>query len=209
MWEAFLFFNNKNNFILNQEGSGSFMLNSEGLKREIREKNIYVDNVEDKIGENFIYVTLGDTLKVYDTPVLDVKEPSATKQIKIPEEGLVLEPNKLYLGRTNEYTKTYGYVPLLSGLPELASIGMEIHITAGFGDNGFEGTWTLEIICANPTRVYPNIPIGKIYYYPLVGDSSIEYRGKYFGQVEPTESRIAAEYKLALTRKEGDKDVNK
>ena len=105
-----------------------------------------------------------------------------------------MEPNKLYLGSTNEYTKTDGYVPVLSGLLELATLGMEIHITAGFGDNGFEGTWTLEIICSNPTIVYPNMEIGRVYYYPLIGDDKIKYRGKYFGQIDPTESRLAKEY---------------
>lgn len=170
------------------------MLNKKGLKEAILKDEIYVENGINNIGENYIDVTLGDMLKVYDTPLLDIQNPNPTKTIMIPDTGLILEPNKLYLGRTNEYTKTYGYVPLLSGLPKLASLGVEIHITAGFGDNGFEGTWTLEIICANPTKVYPNIPIGRIYYYPLIGDPSIEYRGKYFGQVEATESRLSKEY---------------
>ena len=79
-------------------------------------------------------------------------------------------------------------------------MGVEIHVTAGFGDNGFEGTWTLEIVCANPTIVYPNMPIGKVYYYSLVGDPKIEYRGKYFGQVVPTESRINREYGKKLVK---------
>ncbi len=169
------------------------MLNKEGLKKEMN-KNIYVDNGENNIGENFVYVTLGSTLKEYDTPMLNIKSENPSKTIIIPEEGLVLEPNKLYLGRTNEWTETYGYVPLLSGLTELATLGVEIHITAGFGDNGFKGTWTLEIICANPTKVYPKMPIGRIYYYPLIGNPEIQYNGKYLGQVEPTESRISEEY---------------
>ena len=38
------------------------------------------------------------------------------------------------------------------------------------------------------------MPIGRVYYYPLIGDADIEYRGKYFGQVEPTASRLSQEY---------------
>ncbi len=181
------------------------MLNKKAIAKEIN-KGIHVDNGEKNIRENYILVTLGDSLKVYNTPVLDVKSQNDFQTIEIPEDGLLLEPNKLYLGRTNEYTKTYGFVPLLSGLNSLATLGIEIHITAGFGDNGFEGTWTLEIIAANPTIVYPNMPIGRIYYYPLIGDSSIEYRGKYFRQIEPTESRLSTEYKVKKSK--GDKDVN-
>lgn len=175
------------------------MLNKNAIEKQLN-TNIYVDDGKEKIGENYIFVTLGDTLKVYDTPLLDIKSQNESRTITIPEEGLLLEPNKLYLGRTNEYTKTYGFVPLLSGLTELATLGVEIHITAGFGDNGFEGTWTLEIICANPTILYPNMPIGRLYYYPLIGDPSIEYKGKYLGQIDPTESRIEREYVKKLTK---------
>ena len=168
------------------------MLDDKIIKEEIDKGNIFLDRIE--IGKNYAFVTLGDTLKVYDTPCLNVKESSPVKVIKIPKDGYILQPNILYLGRTQEYTKTYNFVPMLGGLDELATLGMEIHITAGFGDNGFEGTWTLEIICALPTKVYPNMPIGRLYYYPLIGDSSIEYKGKYLGQVDPVESRLSQEY---------------
>lgn len=183
------------------------MLSKDGIAKELKRGSIFVDNSLENLDNGFINVTLGSALLVYDTPSLDVTVSSPTREIIIPKEGLVLKPNELYLGRTNEFTKTYGFVPLLSGTEELAAIGMEIHVTAGFGDNGFEGTWTLEIVCTNPTRVYPNMPIGKIQYYPLIGDSAIEYRGKYFRQVEPTASRLSEEY-VGRSRIRG-KDVNK
>ncbi len=169
------------------------MLNKNGIKEGLSQ-GIYVDSSQDKIGENYITVTLSNMLKTYETPLLETTSPNPSQTILIPETGFILEPNKLYLGSTNEYTKTDGYVPVLSGLLELATLGMEIHITAGFGDNGFEGTWTLEIICSNPTVIYPNMEIGRVYYYPLIGDDKIKYRGKYFGQIDPTESRLDKEY---------------
>ena len=184
------------------------MLGKEGIKKELN-RGIYVDDAKNKLGENYILVTLGDSLKVYDESIsiLDVKKENKTQTLHIPEEGLMIEANRLYLGRTNEYTKTKGYVPLLAGLDELAALGIEIHITAGFGDNGFEGTWTLEISSTCPTILYPNMPIGKIYYHPLIGDPSIEYKGKYFGQVDETASRINTEYTKKLVR--GKNNVNK
>ena len=177
------------------------MLDKKGLKQELN-KRIYVDNAEDKLGENFIYVTLGNTLKVYNDQMttLDLKKENKTKTLTIPESGIVIEPNRLYLGRTNEYTKTEGYVPLLAGLDSLALLGIEIHITAGFGDNRFEGTWTLEITSTQPVILYPNMLIGKIYYHPLIGDPSIKYQGKYLGQIEETASRIDREYTKKLTK---------
>lgn len=170
------------------------MLNSKGIATELSRGSISVENGEDNIENECIKVTLGNILKVYSEDVLDVSAPTPTEEIVIPENGYVLEPNKLYLGRTNEYTMTYGFVPLLCSTEELAACGVEIHITAGFGDNGFEGTWTLEIVATNPTILYPDMEIGRIYYYPLIGDSNIEYRGKYFRQVEATASRLSQEY---------------
>lgn len=54
-----------------------------------------------------------------------------------PEEGLLLEPDRLYLGRTNEYTYTEGFVPMLEGRSSVGRLGLFIHVTAGFGDVGF------------------------------------------------------------------------
>ena len=184
------------------------MLSKTAISKEIN-KAIFVSDGINNIGQNYIFVTLGKTLKVYREEELDICKTNETETIVIPEDGLVLEPNTLYLGRTNEYTKTYGFVPMLSGLLDLALLGVEIHVTAGFGDNGFEGTWTLEIVCANPTRVYPNMPIGRIYYYPLIGNPAIEYHGKYFGQIEPTESRIQREQTdIKKLVKRSNEDVN-
>lgn len=170
------------------------MLDKKSIKKELERGSIYVEGGMEQLELNSILVTLGDTVKVYDAPYLDLKNATSTREFVIPEEGFILKPNELYIGRTQEFTKTYGFVPLLSGLEELAAIGMEVHVTAGFGDNGFEGTWTLEIVCSNPTRVYKGMPVGRLYYYPLIGDADIEYRGKYYRQIDPTASKLNEEY---------------
>jgi dCTP deaminase len=42
-------------------------------------------------------------------------------------------------------------------------------VTAGFGDVGFCGYWTLEIFAVQPVRIYPFIPICQIFYHQLAG----------------------------------------
>lgn len=177
------------------------MLNDSGIKEELKRGNIYVDNGENNVGKNYIDVTLNNSLKIYKNDILECDQKNETEEIIIGEEGYDLQPGKLYLGRINEYTKTYNFVPLLSGLPELATGGMEIHVTAGFGDNGFEGTWTLEIWCTNVTHIYPGMKIGRLYYVPLIGDNKIKYKGKYLGQVDTTASRLNTEYDNERTLK--------
>jgi dCTP deaminase len=98
----------------------------------------------------------------------------------IPEEGFVLLPGQLYLGSTVEYTETHGYVPMLEGRSSLGRLGVCVHVTAGFGDVGFKGFWTLEIYCLHPVRVYPFQRVCQIYYHKIQGDY-VPYQGKYQG----------------------------
>lgn len=86
---------------------------------------------EKRINPNSYNLSLADELLVYEQDELDMKKPNPTKQIVIPEEGLLLEPNRLYLGRTNEFTKTDRYVPMLEGRSSTGRLGLFIHVTAG------------------------------------------------------------------------------
>ena len=125
------------------------------------------------------YTPAADDILVYEQDELDMKKPNPTKQIVIPEEGLLLEPNRLYLGRTNEFTKTDRYVPMLEGRSSTGRLGLFIHVTAGFGDIGFAGYWTLEIFCVQPVRIYPNVEICQIYYHDIDGEYDLYSSGKY------------------------------
>ena len=132
-----------------------------------------------KINPNSYNLTLSNELLVYEHKELDMKIPNPTKRVEIPEEGLLLEPNKLYLGRTNEFTKTEKFVPMLEGRSSTGRLGLFIHVTAGFGDIGFAGYWTLEIFCVQPIRIYPNTQICQIYYHDIHGEYDLYSSGKY------------------------------
>lgn len=134
---------------------------------------------ESRLNPNSYNLRLHNELLVYDKIPLDMKKQNSTKLITIPEEGLLLEPNILYLGRTLEYTKTDGYIPMLEGRSSIGRLGMFIHVTAGFGDVGFAGFWTLEIFCVQPLIIYPNVEICQIYYHTIEGDYNSYSSGKY------------------------------
>ena len=108
-----------------------------------------------------------------------MKKPNQVEKIVIPEEGLVLEPNRLYLGRTLEYTKTEKFVPMLEGRSSVGRLGLFVHVTAGFGDIGFAGYWTLEMFCVSPIRIYAGVEICQIYYHAIQGDYEVYQSGKY------------------------------
>lgn len=132
-----------------------------------------------QLNPNSYNLRLHNELMVYSNPVLDMKTPNPIEMITIPEEGLVLETNKLYLGRTIEYTKTDKLVPMLEGRSSIGRLGLFIHVTAGFGDVGFAGYWTLEIFCVQPIRIYPGVEICQIYYHAIEGEYDQYNSGKY------------------------------
>lgn len=134
---------------------------------------------ESQLNPNSYNLKLHNELLIYEDNTLDMKKENKCKRIIIPEDGLVLEPNKLYLGRTKEYTETDNFVPMLEGRSSVGRLGLFIHVTAGFGDVGFRGYWTLEIHCIQPIRIYADVELCQIYYHSIEGDYDRYSSGKY------------------------------
>jgi dCTP deaminase len=132
-----------------------------------------------RLNPNSYNLTLSDELVVYTDSQLDMKKDNPYQQIMIPAEGLLLVPNRLYLGRTVEYTETHKLVPMLEGRSSVGRLGLFIHVTAGFGDVGFKGFWTLEIFCVQPIRIYAGVEICQVYYHTIEGDYESYSSGKY------------------------------
>ena len=132
----------------------------------------------ERVNPNSYNLSLHNELMVYDHNELDMAKPNPASTIYIPKSGYVLQPNKLYLGRTNEYTRTDGYIPMLEGRSSVGRLGVFIHVTAGFGDVGFAGFWTLEIFAVQPIRIYPGVRICQIFYHQIDGDFDL-YKSKY------------------------------
>ena len=66
---------------------------------------------------------------------------------------------------------------MLEGRSSIGRLGLFVHVTAGFGDVGFKGFWTLEIFAVQPIRIYPNVPICQIFYHTIQGDFT-EYKSE-------------------------------
>jgi dCTP deaminase len=115
--------------------------------------------------------------KGYRRP-LDCRMAPETREILIPEGGIVLQPGELYLGVTVEYTETHRCVPFLEGKSSGGRLGLSIHATAGKGDVGFCGHWTMEITSVIPLRVYAGMPIGQLIYHEASSDPLVSYSAK-------------------------------
>jgi dCTP deaminase len=147
------------------------ILSGNKIQQEIINRNIIIsDYSRSRLNPNSYNLRLHDKLLVYSNNTLDMKADNHTDELYIPDDGLVLQPNKLYLGRTVEYTETNTYVPMLEGRSSVGRLGIFVHVTAGFGDVGFKGYWTLEIHCIHPVSVYKGVEVCQIYYHTIDGD---------------------------------------
>lgn len=141
--------------------------------------DIVIDPFDEKrLNPNSYNLTLHDELMIYEEVVLDMAKANRVRRVSIPYEGLVLSSNQLYLGRTAERTETHHLVPMIEGRSSVGRLGLFVHVTAGFGDVGFCGYWTLDMFAVQPVRIYPYVPICQIFYHEITGDIT-EYDSKY------------------------------
>lgn len=172
------------------------ILSDKRILEEIEKGTIKIAPFErDCLGSNSYDVHLGKYLATYKNNELDAKMHNEIMHFEIPEEGILLQPHTFYLGVTQEYTETHSHVPFLEGKSSTGRLGIDIHATAGKGDVGFCGNWTLEISVKQPVKVYFGMPIGQLIYFPVDGEIEIKYNqkknAKYSGQInKPVESMM-------------------
>ncbi len=172
------------------------LLTDTEILKNIKSKRILVKPFKKEcLGSNSYDVHLSKYLAVYEDAVLDAKKHNEIIHFTIPKEGYVLQPGILYLGSTVEYTESHDHVPFLEGKSSTGRLGIDIHATAGKGDIGFCGYWTLEISVKQPVKIYAGMPIGQLIYFKVEGEVANPYHlkkgAKYAGQHgKPVESMM-------------------
>ena len=108
--------------------------------------------------------------------ILRVDEEPETVAVKIdPDLGWVIRPGIGYLMHTRERVKTNKFNPILDGKSSIGRLFLQVHATAGYGDPGFDGQYTLEVIAQHPVQVYPGMRICQIRFHTIVGELSKTY----------------------------------
>jgi len=117
--------------------------------------------------------------------VLDVRREPETVSFQIdPKAGWLLKPGIGYLMHTVERVSTKVYVPILDGKSSIGRLFLQVHATAGYGDPGFDGQFTLEVIVQHPIRVYPGMRICQIRFQDMNGwvERTYDKTGHYTGE---------------------------
>jgi dCTP deaminase len=184
------------------------ILSGEEIRRNLG-SNIHIDPFDpSRLNPNSYNLTLHNELITYEEVVLDMGQVNRTRRLTIPKEGLVLSPQKLYLGRTVERTETHNLVPMIEGRSSIGRLGMFVHVTAGFGDVGFCGYWTLEIFSVQPIRIYPGIEICQIFFHQIAGEIREYCSDKYQNNHDIQPSLLYQELNGETPKKDGQLALN-
>jgi dCTP deaminase len=156
------------------------------IQKEMLAGRIVIEPYDSKLlNPNSYNIRLGKTVRQYaDDAILDTRAKVPTTETLIPPQGMVLQPDKLYLGHTVERIGSDSYAPFIGGRSSTGRLGLFVHITAPLGDIGFVGEWTLQLRATVPVRVYPEQEIGQMFFVQPYGKIE-QYKGKYQGSVGP------------------------
>jgi dCTP deaminase len=149
----------------------------------------------DAVEPNSYRFHLADQIICYDHETVDCATPPAATGQRIGPEGVVVEPGRVYLGATVETMGSRHYAATLYGRRSVATLGVWIQFSAPLGHAGALIPWTLEITVAQPVRLYPRMPIGKIAFWAMAG-RPIQYAGRYRGSAGVVASRMSLGWRL-------------
>lgn len=144
---------------------------------------------------SYNYRVGNDIYEVISSPI-DSHKKVKVKKHKIPKNGFVLLPKKLYLANTLEQIGSDDYVISLIGRSSIGRLGLFLQITSDLGHLGTSHCWTLELRAVQLLKIYPGMRIGQVSFWVPLGDKLLKYNGKYAKYSLPHWSEIYQEFPL-------------
>jgi dCTP deaminase len=159
------------------------ILTGSEIHKSVQNKDIIISPFHDEqLNPNSYNYRLGDEIIYKD-------DNGEYKTIKIPNEGLILEPHRVYLGHTFETLGSDKYAMSLIGRSSTGRLGLFLQVSADLGHTGSIHKWTLEIVAAKAIKIYPNMIIGQISFWANYGEVS-HYKGGYANYSVPQVSKM-------------------
>jgi dCTP deaminase len=174
---------------------------------------IPVINFNKQLGSTSFDIRLGTSFEIFfqnQHGIIDFTEKAQIDELRKNSrrvnldfmEPILLSPGQFILGHSMEYIKLDETIAAdLEGRSSFARLGIEIHMTAGFVDPGFEGVLTFEIFNTgpNPIKLYPGYRIGQL-RFQVVNKPHKSYgksqSSKYKGLLEHNISLQSMDYEI-------------
>ena len=162
------------------------------------------EEINKLIGPNSIDVTLSDKflIPLGGIEEVDPRDASSLEWESVDGVEMTINPGEFMLGATNErfvcdapvlirqdrhfnketnLQRTALFAPMYEGRSSMGRLGIASHITAGFGDHAFSGSWTLELYnhFPRPILLYAGMRIGQVAFEEIYMPK--RYEGAYSG----------------------------
>lgn len=140
------------------------LLGNVAIREAIQAGHIVCDPMPAIIEGTHIDVTIGPfTWIAADGPVELATADSSEQYVSFDasESGeILLPPGRLVLAHTHEFigTTVPNLLPVMHGRSTLARWGVQVHLSAGWGDPGYASRWTMEIVNHRHDAVW--LPVG-------------------------------------------------
>ena len=172
-------------------------------------------NLSKQLGSTSLDIRLGTSFQIYypnQVGIIDLTVADSIKNanrysnfVDLDFKGSIpLAPGQFILAHSMEYIKLPRNISAeLDGRSSFARLGIEIHMTAGFIDPGFQGVLTYEIFNAgpNPIKLYPGLRIGQLrFFYGKTPCKSYDENptAKYRGLLQHHNSLQSNDYEIEL-----------
>ncbi len=166
------------------------ILSGPEIRRQVEDGAITVTPFQSEhLNPNSIDLTLGDTILRYRDAIIDPRVEPEVVEIRVPPEGLLLEPMSFCLGSSREIVGSTEFVPMVHAKSSTARAGLFVHVTADLIDIGSLGTVTFQLFSTLALRVYPDMRIAQMTFWKPQGKITL-YAGKYQGSSGPRKSMI-------------------
>jgi dCTP deaminase len=211
---------------LKRNKGGSVLVDWE-IEELIKNKELLIIplmNLEEQLGSTSLDIRLGTSFQLFypnqhgifdstdSTAIISFQQSSLLKDLDFLE-GLTLFPGQFVLGHSMEYLRFPDWIAAeVEGRSSFARLGIEIHMTAGFVDPGYEGVLTYEIFNAgaNPIRLYPSTRIAQLRFFTTNAPSKsydIKPAKKYLGHLAHNNSLQFKDYEIKRIQQEKDRNI--
>jgi dCTP deaminase len=184
----------------------------ERLTRNDRKKIVVtpIINLRDQLGPSSLDVRLGSNFRIVKSQLYTHLDPTQreevierdvkryTELLMVSEDpqkkGFILHPGTFVLASTLEYIRLPNDITArLEGRSSWARIGLLIHATAGFVDQGYSGTLTFELfnLGSIPIQLFVGLRLAQLCFYETAETLHPYVKrpyAKYMGQIGPAPS---------------------
>ncbi|WP_371500281.1 deoxycytidine deaminase [Kitasatospora sp. NBC_00374] len=140
------------------------ILTGPAIRQEVAAGRItFAPLADHAVNPNSCNYHLGTELRVYN------ERTKRWSAVEMTSDGYLLRPRRMYLGHTAEVIGSREFAMRLIGCSSNGRRGLFLQLSADLGHTTSQHRWTLEIVAAKPTWIFPGMVAGQVSFWHNAG----------------------------------------